>query len=281
MAGAGKLFVCATPIGNLGDVTLRVLDTLRSVDLVAAEDTRQTRKLLSRYEISVSLTSYHVRNEKGRLPELLSRLESGKKIALVSDAGMPGISDPGHRLISRCIESGIDVEVLPGPNAALTALVLSGLPTDVFTFAGFAPRKSGARKCFFSDLLGAGRTVVFYESPHRIASSTADLADVCPDCRVAVARELTKVFEEVLRGSAVEVASMVAAKEPRGEYVIVATPAEATARDSFVEDIADVTSRVASLQEKGIDRKEAMRQVAASLGVSRRQVYDAVVKGES
>lgn len=275
MSERGRLLVCATPIGNLKDVTLRVLDALRTADLVAAEDTRVTRKLLAHYSISAPLVSFHARNEKRRTPELLAKLESGATVAVVSDAGTPGISDPGHRLIRASIDAGIPVEVLPGPNAALTALVASGLPADVFTFAGFAPRRPGPRRRFFEDLVAAGHTFVLYESPHRIVGTLADLAEVCPTCGVAVARELTKVYEEIVRGDAAAVAGEVAGKQPRGEYVVVASP-PAPSPAKVPPDPESTVEQVANLERDGVDRKEAMRQVARRLGLSRRDVYDAL-----
>ncbi len=276
MGAAGRLLVCATPIGNLGDVTLRVLDALRTADVVAAEDTRRTRKLMSHYDISTPLVSYHARNEKVRSPQLIERLAGGETVALVSDAGTPGIADPGHRLIVDCIERGIEVEVLPGANAALTALVASGLPTHVFTFVGFLPRRSGARKRLFEDMTAAGRTFVCYESPHRVAASLEELAQVSHDSRVAVARELTKVYEEVVRGDARRVADEIAGKEPKGEYVIVVAPAASTSVTEH--DDAEIAERVLTLEKEGLDRKEAMRLVARRLKVSRRRVYDALLR---
>lgn len=274
----GRLLVCATPIGNLGDVTLRVLDALRDADLIAAEDTRRTRKLLTRYGLSTPLVSYHARNEKERAPKLLDRLRAGDVIALVSDAGTPGISDPGHRLIRACVDGGVDLEVLPGPNAALAGLVVSGLPTDAFTFAGFPPRRSGARLRFFADLVAGGRTFVFYESPHRIVASVGDLAGACGDCRVAVVRELTKLHEEIVRGTARDVAGQLAERKPRGEYVVVVSPRGSAADVDRPQPSAElIASEVARVELDGTDRKEAMRIVAKQLGLARGAVYDAVV----
>lgn len=275
---AGRLLVCATPIGNLGDVTLRVLDALKQVEVVAAEDTRRTRKLLSRYDISVPLLSYHARNEEARMSGLLEKLAAGARIALVSDAGTPGIADPGHRLIRACIDRDIDVEVLPGPNAALTALVASGLPVDVFTFTGFPPRRAAARTRFFEELVAAGHTFVFYESPHRIVAAMADLAGVGTECRVALARELTKVYEEFVRGTAQEVAARVTTEEPRGEYVVVVAPSAPPPKPPLSG--AAVARKVMELQAQGVDRKEAMRRVARECNLRRRDVYEALVQSE-
>lgn len=276
MGKGGMLVVCATPIGNLGDVTLRVLEALRTADVIAAEDTRRTRKLLTRHGISAPLISYHARNEKSRSKQLLLRLQQGETVALVSDAGTPGIADPGHRLIRACIDAGIDIDVLPGPNAALTALVLSGLPADIFTFAGFIPRRTGARKRFFEERLEAGHTFICYESPHRIVASLQDLAAVDPECSVVVARELTKAFQEISRGKAADVADALAGVEPRGEYVVVVAPSRS--EDVAVPDGAEIARRVRALENEGVDRKESMRRVAKELGTSRSQVYDALLE---
>lgn len=226
----GTLYVCPTPIGNLRDITLRVLDTLREVDLIVAEDTRHTRKLLAHYEISRPVESYHGHNERAKAVKLVDRLRGGAGVALVSDAGMPGISDPGHRLIVACLEAGLPVEVLPGPSAIVTALVASGLPTDCFVFLGFAPRKSGARERLLEELSRSGETAVFYESPHRIQAFMEALASVMPERPVALARELTKKFEEVRRGSAAELAAGVRRLPPKGEIVVVVAGAPGVKR---------------------------------------------------
>ncbi|RJQ52999.1 MAG: 16S rRNA (cytidine(1402)-2'-O)-methyltransferase [Actinobacteria bacterium] len=274
----GRLLVCATPIGNLADVTLRVLEALRTCDLIAAEDTRQARKLLAAYEISKPLVSYHDRNERSRTPELVSKLESGTAIALVSDAGTPGIADPGHRLINACIDRDIPIQVLPGPNAAIAALVLSGFPSEVFTVAGFSPRRPGPRRKFFDDLLAEGRTFSFYESPHRVLASLSDLAEASPSSRIALARELTKVFEEVIRGDPAQVRDRLAESGPRGEMVIVVAPPKGKAAK---ESPAALAAAVADLERQGLEKKEAMRAVAKSSGTTRRAVYDAVVSRAS
>ncbi len=271
----GRLLVCATPIGNLADVTLRVLDALRGCDLIAAEDTRQARKLLARYEISKPMASYHDRNERTRAPELLEKMEAGLIVALVSDAGTPGISDPGHRLINSCISKGIEIEVLPGPNAALTALVASGLPTNVFTVTGFSPRRSTARRHFFQRFIEAGHTFVFYESPHRVLGSLSDLSAVSPECRISLARELTKLFEEIVRGSPADVLARFGESEPKGEIVVVVSPPRQVPTHASDKELAGT---VAGLEAEGVDHKEAMRRVARDFKTTRRTVYDAVLK---
>lgn len=230
MDRSGTLYVCPTPLGNLKDITLRVLETLREVDLIAAEDTRHTRKLLTHYGISRPVESYHGHNERAKAAKLVERLERGASVALVSDAGMPGISDPGHRLIVACLQAGLRVEVLPGPSAIVTALVASGLPTDHFTFLGFAPRKSGARRRLLEEIAESGETAVLYESPHRITALMEQLADVMPDRPAALARELTKKFEEVRRGTAAELAASVKDAPPKGEMVVVISGATGVKR---------------------------------------------------
>ncbi len=205
-SSAGVLLVCATPIGNLGDVTLRVLDALRTADVIAAEDTRVTRKLLSRYDIHTPLEPYHEHNRVVRTPELVARIERGERIALVSDAGTPGISDPGEHLVDACLETGVRVEVLPGASAIPTALVASGLPTDAFYFGGFLPRKAGERARVLERLRELDATLVFYESPGRTAATLASLAAAFAGRRAALARELTKIHEEVARAEIGELA---------------------------------------------------------------------------
>jgi 16S rRNA (cytidine1402-2'-O)-methyltransferase len=213
----GRLVVCPTPIGNLEDVTLRVLAALRDADVVACEDTRRTRVLLERYGVSASLVSYHEHNERERAAELVGRMRSGEVVALVSDAGMPLVSDPGYVLVQGCVAAGLAVEVLPGPSAALAALVASALPSDAWRFAGFLPRKRAA----LLEVFGSPETVVAFESPRRVGASLAALASVDPDRPVAVCRELTKVHEEVVRGTASSLASRYADAAPRGEVVLV------------------------------------------------------------
>jgi len=218
---AGTLYLVAGPIGNLEDITLRALRVLREVNLVAAEDTRQAAKLLGHYGISKPTLSYHSHNWRQVAPQLIARLRRGESVALLSDAGLPGISDPGGELVALAGGEGIRVTVLPGPSALVAAAALSGFRLEGVSFWGFPPRRPGRRRRFLEALLKEGRPFVFYESPHRIVQTLADLADLEPGRLVAVARELTKVFEEVLRGCAQEVAMQVAAGAPRGEYTVV------------------------------------------------------------
>jgi 16S rRNA (cytidine1402-2'-O)-methyltransferase len=214
---SGRLVVCPTPIGNLEDVTLRVLAALREADVVACEDTRHTRVLLERYGVSASLVSYHEHNERARAAELVERMRSGEVVALVSDAGMPLVSDPGYALVQGCVAAGLAVEVLPGPSSAITALVASALPSDVWRFAGFLPRKRAGLEAVFA----APETVVAFESPRRVGASLAVLAELDPERPVALCRELTKLHEEIVRGTASELATRYASEAPRGEIVLV------------------------------------------------------------
>lgn len=288
--GAGALLVCATPLGNLEDVTFRVLTALREADLIAAEDTRQTQKLLARYEIHVPLISYHEHNEVVRAEDLIARLRTGAKIALVSDAGMPGISDPGAVVIRRAVEEGLHVEVLPGPSAVVSALVVSGLPTERFVFEGFLPRKGKERAARLLELAREPRTIVLYEAPHRLRKTLADLSECLrPERRCAVVRELTKRFEEVIRGTLADVEEHFAAKEPRGEICVVVEGAPAgmsTAGDgdtagSEAERLEQACVLARQLREEGKPVKEAARTAAMAMGVSRNDVYQAVIKGEN
>src|SRR2546423_350655 len=225
-ASGGRLVVCPTPIGNLEDVTLRVLAALREADIVACEDTRRTRTLLERYGVSARLVSYHEHNEEARTPELVERMRAGEVVALVSDAGTPLISDPGYVLVRACVAAGLAVEVLPGPSAALAALVASALPADRWRFAGFLPRRRGELRRVLGE---PGGTLVAFESPRRLPGTLAVLAELDPSRPVAVCRELTKLHEEVVRGNAAELAERYSGSPPRGEAVlVVGAPPEAS-----------------------------------------------------
>ncbi len=221
----GKLYLVATPIGNLEDVSLRALRVLQEVHMVACEDTRHTQILLRRHDIRAKhLTSYNEFNHRRRVAELIGQLDRGWDVALVSDAGTPGLSDPGEHLVRAAIEAGHDVVPIPGPAAAIAALVASGLPTREFTFVGFVEKKSGPRRRLLERLVAEGRTIVLYESPHRVADLLADLTAVAPNARVAVAREVTKLHEEIVRGSAADLASRYASTSPKGEVTVVISP---------------------------------------------------------
>jgi len=270
--GKGKLLICATPIGNLKDITLRVLEELKGVDFIAAEDTRHTKKLLTRYGIEAKLTSYHEHNEIAKAKNLLRKLKDGSKIALVSDAGTPGLSDPGYRLIKMCVESGVDIEVLPGPCAAVSALVISGLPTDSFVFQGFSPKKKGERCRILSELASGKKTLVFYESPHRVKNFLEDSLEIFGDRRMALVRELTKKFEEVIRGSITEVLSKIKDRELKGEIVVVFEGAKKK-RDF---DGKMVRNEVVILMSRGFGKKEAIKMVSKECELPKRVVYEAV-----
>lgn len=217
----GTLFVVATPIGNLEDITYRAVRVLSEVDLIAAEDTRHTKILLTKYDINTPMISYHKFNIRAKTPEIVELLNQGKNVALVSNAGMPGISDPGYELIKEAIEQEVRVEPIPGPSAAITALAVSGIPTDEFTFVGFLPKKPGKKAKKLEELKSEVRTIIMYESPFRLVKTLQDILDVLGDRRVAVCRELTKKFEEVIRGKASEVLGALRGKTIKGEIVIV------------------------------------------------------------
>jgi 16S rRNA (cytidine1402-2'-O)-methyltransferase len=282
----GILYLCATPIGNLEDITLRALRVLREVDLIAAEDTRHTRKLLSHYDIHTRLTSYHKFNQVKKGETLLELLESGKSVALVSDAGLPGVSDPGAELVAGALEKGLRVVPVPGPSAGITALVVSGLPTDAFVFAGFLPAAKKARRQKLVELRSQKKTLIFYESPHRLRGTLADLQEILGARPAAVARELTKKYEEMIRGSLQDILKHFQDKEPRGEFTLVVAGAT-EAQAAGVEDLAEgkepalslcPAAHVALLEAGGVARKEAIRQAARLRGLSRREVYHAVVR---
>jgi 16S rRNA (cytidine1402-2'-O)-methyltransferase len=265
---SGRLIVCPTPIGNLEDVTLRVLAALRDADIVACEDTRRTRVLLDRYGVKGRLMSYHEHNERERASELVKLMSDGAVVALVSDAGMPLVSDPGFLLVQACVAAGLAVDVLPGPSAALAALVASALPADRWRFEGFLPRKRGELEQVFA----APETVVAFESPRRLAKSLAVLASMDPDRQVAVCRELTKVHEEVVRGTAAELAARYADAPPKGEVALVVGPAPAA------PDLGPALQAVRRLVEAGAKPRAAASVVAELTGVSANALYAELTK---
>ncbi len=265
---SGSLVVCPTPIGNLEDVTLRVLSALRSADVVACEDTRRTRVLLDKYGVAARTVSYHEHNEAARASELVGRMQGGETVALVSDAGMPLVNDPGFLLVQACVAAGIGVEVLPGPSAALTALVASGLPATTWRFVGFLPRKRGELEALFR---GASETLVAFESPRRVGAALEALAAVDGARAVAVCRELTKVHEEIVRGTASELAARYAAEEPRGEIVVVigAAPEEEA-------DLGPALDALRRLVDAGAKARPAAGVVAELTGASANALYQAL-----
>jgi 16S rRNA (cytidine1402-2'-O)-methyltransferase len=271
---AGRLYVVGTPIGNLGDIGERAAQTLRSADLVAAEDTRRTGRLLAHLGIrKKTLRSLFEGNERERTQGLLEALRDGRDVALVSDAGMPGVSDPGYRLIRACVDEGIDVRVVPGPSAVTAALVVSGLPTDRFVFEGFLPRKAGERRERLRAMARDPRTVVLFESPLRLATLLRDVLVELGDRRMAVCRELTKLHEEVVRGRTSEVLAVLADSEPRGEVVVVIGGAPEEPAD--IEELVDEARlRVAA----GLRKRDAAAAVARERGGSANEIYEALVR---
>jgi 16S rRNA (cytidine1402-2'-O)-methyltransferase len=273
---APGLYLVATPIGNLGDITLRALDVLKRVDRIACEDTRQTQKLLNHFSIDTPTVSCHEHNERQRAVELVEALKAGSRIALVSDAGMPGISDPGGWLTAEAIAAGVPVIPIPGASAALSALVASGLPGDEFHFIGFLPEKAGARRTRLEELAAKsapGCTLVFYEAPHRILETLADLESVWgPELRVVLARELTKIHEEFLRATVAESRRELAGRDRvRGEFVLLVAPPAAGAVKAASQRVGE---RIAQMQAAdGIDEKEALKRLARELGQSKSDVY--------
>ena len=264
----GKLVVCPTPIGNLEDVTLRVLSTLRDADVVACEDTRRTRTLLDRHGVEAQLLSYHEHNESQRAPELLARMSGGQTVALVSDAGMPLVSDPGFELVRACVTAGLALEVLPGPSAVLVAIVASGLPSDRWCFAGFLPRKRGELRRLLEK---SGETLVAFESPRRLSATLGVVAELDPSRPVAVCRELTKLHEEVGRGTAAELAERYSKEAARGEVVLVVGAASAERPGAS----RGATAAVRRLVEAGARPRPAAAVVAELTGESVNALYGA------
>lgn len=275
----GTLYVVSTPIGNLEDITLRALRILREADLIAAEDTRVTRKLLSHYDIHTPLTSYHQHTRGEKEEGLVRRLIEGQSIALVSDAGTPGISDPGADLISAAIAEGIPVTPIPGANAALSALVVSGLSTSRFAFEGFPPRTKTDRRAFFGALAAESRTILLYEAPGRVLETLQDLHRALGDRPVGVARELTKLFEEVYRGTLAGAISHFSERRPRGEFVLAVGGAPAApARSESPSDLDAVRLALQDALDSGETPRDAVRRVAAALKLPRRYVYSLLLE---
>ena len=268
----GKLYICATPIGNLQDITIRVLDTLKEVDYIAAEDTRHTIKLLNFYNISKPLISYHEHNKAESGLKLIELLKNGSNIALVSDAGMPGISDPGSDLIEMACQNGIPATVLPGASAGVAALVLSGLPTDRYVFEGFLPTDNKLRAERLKKLIGEERTIILYEAPHRIISTLEDLINTLGDRKIAVVRELTKIHEEVIRTNLGRAVDHFKQNAPKGEFVIV-LQGETKKEDIHSFDGITIEQHIKKYIEAGLDKKTAVKLVAQDRGIPKREVY--------
>ncbi len=269
---AGRLILCPTPVGNLEDITLRALRALREADVVFAEDTRHTRGLLAHYDIHVPMRSCHDHNEAERASEAVARVAAGEQVVVVSDAGTPGLADPGYRLVAALTAAGLPVTALPGPSALLPALTLSGLPTDAFCYLGFLPRRAGERREALSRALALPATVVAYEAPHRLAATLRAAAELAPERPGAIARELSKVHEEVLRGSLRELAHRCAEQPPRGEITLLWGPAPpATATET---QPADFDSAVARGLAAGLTPRQAAKQAARAAGLPERGAYD-------
>jgi len=282
-AEGGKLYICATPIGNLGDMTPRAVEALKSVDLIAAEDTRNSIRLLNHFDIHTPMTSYHEYNRFEKADELVAKMLQGIKVAVITDAGTPCISDPGEVLVQKCVEAGIPVTSLPGPSAVITALTLSGFSVRRFVFEGFLPPKPKKRdRAEALDRLKAETgTIVLYEAPHHLKETLKELeAALGPDRRIALCREMTKLHEEVVRTTIREAIEL----EPRGEYVLViegADPEKLQAETAARFDELSLEEHVQSYIDQGLDRKEAMKAAAKDRGLSRRDVYNALLKSEA
>jgi 16S rRNA (cytidine1402-2'-O)-methyltransferase len=271
----GCLYLVATPIGNLEDITLRALRILKEVDEIACEDTRHTQNLLSHYEIRKPLISYHEHNELTRAPELLISLEQGAKIALVSDAGMPLISDPGHRLVTLCLRHHVPVVPVPGPSALLASLAASGLPSEEFLFVGFLPARSGERRRALERLRIEDRTIILYEAPHRIAECLADAREVLGNRSACIAREVTKLHEEFRRGKLSELLASLNERPAKGEITLLIGPGDPTEARTTADSMQSLAERVEELiHQAKLDRKEALKLAAKERGLSRREAYD-------
>ncbi|MEH2231226.1 MAG: 16S rRNA (cytidine(1402)-2'-O)-methyltransferase [Nostoc sp.] len=267
----GTLYIVGTPIGNLEDITFRAVRILQTVDIIAAEDTRHTGKLLQHFQVKTPQVSYHEHNRTSRIPELLEHLVNNKAIALVSDAGMPGISDPGYELVKACIEAGIPVVPIPGASAAITALSAAGLPTDRFVFEGFLPAKTQQRQEHLESLQTESRTLIFYESPHRLRDTLQDLALVWGnDRQIVLGRELTKLYEEFWRGTIAEAIAYYTQREPQGEYTLVVAGIPASQPQLTQEELK---AELKQLISQGISRSQASRQLAKFTSLPRRQLY--------
>lgn len=271
---AGTLYLVATPIGNLEDITHRAIRILREAKVIACEDTRHTRKLLNHYGINTRTISYHEHNERERARELVKLLETGADVAIVSDAGTPGISDPGFQLARLAIERGVAVVPIPGPSALIAALIVSGVPTDEFFFGGFLPARSGARRTRLGELGSIPATLIFYEAPHRIAATLRDAYEILGEREAVVARELTKMHEEIARGRLSELGERFASREhARGEMVLIIDRAVIESETATGAAVASIAELVAKLESEGIDHRAALKKAARALGLSRDEAY--------
>jgi 16S rRNA (cytidine1402-2'-O)-methyltransferase len=275
---AGTLYLVSTPIGNLEDITHRAVRVLGEVDIIACEDTRHTKKLLNHYGIKTRTVSYHEHNERERAAELVEKLKLGSNVAVVSDAGTPGISDPGFRLTRVAIENDIRVVPVPGPSALITALVASGMPTDEFFFGGFLPARSGARRTRLGELRSIPATLIFYEGPHRIAATLKDAQEILGEREAVVARELTKMHEEIVRGRLSDLAARFSsADSARGELVLIIDRAVIEVEGEKDKAVASVAALVTELENEGLDHRAALKKAARELGISRDEAYRRLV----
>jgi len=273
---AGKLYLVPTPIGNLKDITLRALEVLQSVDIIAAEDTRQSLKLLNHFNIRKTLISYHQHNEQGKSENIINQVKEGKNIAIISDAGSPGISDPGSVIVSKCIEQNIAFEVLPGATAITTALVYSGLDTTKFIFRGFLPRENKERKPIIDDLINRSETLIFYEAPHRLLNTLEFLYENIGNRKISMCRELTKLYEEIIRLTLEEAIEYYKQQSPRGEYVLVieGKSKEAIDKDEKAKwDMLTIEEHIKRYMDEGLNKKDATKKVAKDRGISKSEIY--------
>ena len=278
---SGKLYLCATPIGNLEDMTFRVIRILNEVDIIAAEDTRHTIKLLNHYEIKTKMTSYHEHNKYDKGPKLLQKLLEGKNIAIVTDAGTPGISDPGEELVKLCIENGVEVTSAPGAVAAITALIISGMPTRRFLFEGFLPNDKKQKRFILENLKNEIRTIIIYEAPHRLKQTLQLLATTIGDRDIAITRELTKKYEEVIQTTINKAIEKYETEVPRGEFAIIIKglnieDVKQQQKDSW--DVYTIEEHLEIYINKGIEKKEAIKLVSKDRGIPKREVYNLVNK---
>lgn len=277
----GTLFVIATPIGHLDDITLRAIESLKRVDMIACEDTRQTRKLLNRHGIKAKVMSYHKFNELKKSGYILELLEQGKEVALVSDAGTPGISDPGYLLVKLALEKGIAIYPVPGPSALTAILSISGLPLHAFSFYGFLPKKQGEKRRFLSSLRSRKETLIFFESPHRMMKSLSDMLKIFGARRIVIGREMTKIHEETIRGTLQDVLESFKEREPvrkKGEYAMIVEGAKNA--EAQQDDISIYEYFMELVEEAGLNRKEAIKMVSKKKGIPKRQVYKEILEQE-
>lgn len=277
MTDSATLYICATPIGNLGDMTIRAIETLKSVDLILAEDTRVTRKLLNHYNIQTPLKPYHAHNEDQQIPIIIQHLENNKSLALVSDAGMPGIADPAYQLVQAIYKANLNVTVLPGASAPLMALILSGIPPMPYLFLGFLPRKASQRQTFIEQYKTYPETLIFFETPHRILKALQDLLDILGDRNIAIGRELTKKFEQIHRGNVSNLIGYFEKHPPKGEMTLVIEGYQETNSSLSTEDIKVSYKQ---LLQNGLSRKDAVKELARTLNYSKNELYQLLATGD-